>query len=1148
MKKTLQIHKLLLTAMKITLTQVFLAIGLMSSTFASNTNAQNVLSQRVTLQAQELGMRSVLTQIEKQTDVKFVFSSKLIQSNRKISVDFQNAQLSKIFDNLFKPLHLTYEISGKMVIINRSTGSSSTTNTLQESDDILSIEILEQTITGTVTDETGQVLPGVNILIKGTQRGAITDAKGQYKISVPDNNAVLIFSSIGFQKREVVVGGKSVLNITLSTDAQSLDEVVVVGYGTEKKVTVTGSVVSVKGSEVVQSPSMNVSNSLVGRLPGLVAVTSSGEPGYDGATLRIRGVNTLGDSSPLVVVDGVPGRSLERLDPSTIESITILKDASAAIYGAQAANGVILVTTKRGASGKPTITFNLNQGFGQPTRLPAMANAAEYATMLNEIDAYANRTGRFTAQEVQKFRDGSDPWRYPNTDWFGAVLKPSSSQNYANIGIAGGSDNFKYFVSFGAKSQDGYYKNSGTKYNQYDFRSNIDAKISKNISFGFDVSGRMEDRNYPTRNAGSIFRMVMRGKPNLPAYWPDGTPGPDIEYGDNPAVVSTDATGYDRDKWYYLNSNMKLNIQIPWVKGLSFLTTASIDKGLRFDKRFETPWYLYSWDGQTVDASGKPVLVKGKKGFDDARLTEQMEDNHSILMNSILNYERQIGSHHYMKFMVGTETRSGQMDKFSAYRRYFVSTAIDQLFAGGDLQKDNNGSASQNARRNFFGRVNYNYKEKYLAEFVWRYDGSYIFPADKRYGFFPGVSLGWRLSEEEFWKDKVSFIDNMKLRASWGQTGNDRIAEWQYLSSYGFFANSGGVPQPLILGIDQENKTLYETRIPNLNVTWEVANQANVGFDMQLLKDKLSFSADYFYNTRSQILWPRNASVPTSTGLTLPSENIGKVANTGFEFDINYHNKSRDFSYQLGFNGGYSKNKIVFWDEAPGAPDYQKTTGYPIPTDPKNPTADLYYNAIGIFKDQASVDAYPHWDNARPGDVIFEDVNKDGKIDGNDRIRNTKSNIPRFTTGFTANLRYKQFDLSILFQGAFGAVNYISTESGEIGNFLKSFYNERWTPENPNASGPRTFNRSNEYWVSNRNTYFLKNTDYIRLKNIQFGYSLPKKLSQKLGLEGARIYVSGLNLWTFSPDYKDFDPEMGSGSGQGYPLQKVLNTGLSFTF
>ncbi len=1143
MKKTLQVHKLLLTVMKITLTQVFLAVCLISTSFANETNAQNVLSKRITIQAQELGMRSLLSQIEKQTDVKFVFSSKLIQSNRKVTVDFQNMQLSKILDNLAKPLNLSYEVSGKMIILNRIE-----TNETQNSRETIFLQNIEKTVSGMVTDENGQALPGVTIMVKGSQKGTVTDTKGQFKISIPDDNTILIFSSIGFQRKEIAVGSKTQLNVVLQNDNKALEEVVVVGYGTEKKVTVTGSVVSVKGSDVVQSPSMNVSNSLVGRLPGLVAVTSSGEPGNDGATLRIRGVNTLGDNSPLVVVDGVPGRSLERIDPSTIESVTILKDASAAIYGAQAANGVILVTTKRGKSGKPTISFNLNQGFGKPTRLPAMADAAEYATMLNEIDSYASRSPRFTAQEIQKYRDGSDPWRYPNTDWFGAVLKPWSVQNYANVGVSGGSENFKYFVSFGAKSQDGYYQNSGTKYNQYDFRSNIDANINKYITLGFDVSGRMEDRNYPTRNAGSIFRMVMRGKPNLPAYWPDGTPGPDIEYGDNPSVVSTDATGYDKDKWYYLNSNIKLNIQIPWVKGLSVLTTASIDKGLRFDKKFETPWYLYSWDGQTVDATGKPVLIKGKKGFDDARLTEQMEDNTNILMNTIVNYETKIGTHNFLKLMVGTESRTGNAEKFSAYRRYFVSTAIDQLFAGGDLQKDNTGSASQSARRNYFGRVNYNFKEKYLAEFVWRYDGSYMFPADKRYGFFPGVSLGWRVSEEEFWKDKVSFIDNMKLRTSWGQTGNDRIAEWQYLSSYGFYANSAGVAQPLILGIDQENKTLYETRIPNLNVTWEVANQSNIGFDMQLLKSKLSISADYFYNTRSQILWPRNASVPSSTGLTLPSENIGKVANSGFEFDINYRNKAGDLSYQVGFNGGYSKSEILFWDEAPGAPDYQRTTGYPIPTDPKNPGNDLYYNAIGIFKDKASVDAYPHWDNARPGDIIFEDVNKDGKIDGNDRIRSNKSNIPRFTTGFSSNLQYKGFDLSLLFQGAFGATNYISTESGEIGNFLKSFYDERWTPENPNASGPRTFNRSNEYWVSNRNTYFLKNTDYIRLKTIQLGYSLPNKVCQKLGLEAARVYVSGLNLWTYSPDYKDFDPEMSSGSGQGYPLQKVFNTGLSFTF
>jgi TonB-dependent starch-binding outer membrane protein SusC len=995
-------------------------------------------------------------------------------------------------------------------------------------------------IKGKVTSETGEGLPGVTVLVKGTTTGTATDAEGNYSLPLPGGNATLVVSFIGYQTKEVAVNNQTTLNIPLSPDAKALEEVVVVGYGEQKKATATGSVTTVKGAEIVATPITNVSNSLAGRLPGLTAVTRSGEPGYDGSTIRIRGANTLGNNDALVVVDGVPGRSLDRIDPNSIESITVLKDASAAIYGAQAANGVILITTKRGKIGKPEITINVDNGYGRPTRIPKMSTSSEYAEMLNEIDSYRNRTPRYTAEEIQKFRDGSDPWKYPNTDWFSAVLKPWSAQRNVNAQLSGGSENLRYFLSVGNKFQDGYYHNSATKYTQQDFRSNLDGKISKNVNIGFDVAGRQENRNFPTRGAGSIFWMVMRGKPNMHAFWPDGTPGPDIEYGDNPSVISTDATGYDRDKRYVLNSNVKLNITIPWVKGLSFTSNAGIDKSFRFQKRFETPWYLYSWDGTSLDANGKPVLEKAKKGFPDPRLSESMEDNQDVLLNAMFNYETAIGTDHNLKFLVGTERRTGRGDRFNAFRRGFVSTAVDQMFAGGEAEQRTGGSAYQNARLNYFGRVNYNFLEKYLVEFVWRYDGSYIFPEAKRFGFFPGISAGWRISEESFWKDNITAVDNFKIRGSWGQTGNDRIDEYQYLASYNY-GNRTYNNAPYIFGVDQENKTLYESLIPNRDVTWEVANQSNLGFETQLLNGKISVEGEVFYNLRSQILWWRNASIPTSSGITLPRENIGKVANRGYEFNVGYRDQTGGFSYRFGVNGGYAKNKIKFWDEAPGAPDYQKSTGLSM-------NADLFYQADGIFRDQAAVDAYAHIDGARPGDIRFKDVNGDKKIDADDRVRNDKTDLPRFTGGVSMNLAYKGFDLDVLLQGATGAVRYVSTPSGDFGNFLKTYYDNRWTVQNPDASYPRVYNRDEEYWRNRQNTFWLQNADYLRLKNIQLGYTLPASLTSRIGTQALRVYVSGFNLLTYSPGVPDFDPESNNREGTNYPLQKVVNGGVSLSF
>ena len=361
-----------------------------------------------------------------------------------------------------------------------------------------------------------------------------------------------------------------------------------------------------------------------------------------------------------------------------------------------------------------------------------------------------------------------------------------------------------------------------------------------------------------------------------------------------------------------------------------------------------------------------------------------------------------------------------------------------------------------------------------------------MFPRGKQFGFFPGISGGWVISKENFWGNNIKIFDMFKLRASWGQTGNDRIAEYQYLSTYGFLDNE----RYWVTGISNNNLVLDELRIPNPNVTWEVANQSNFGFDAQLLKSRLSVSADYFYNLRSHILWYRNASVPVSSGLTLPAENIGKVKNQGFEAVVSYRDQIGNIRYDVSVNGSFSRNEIVFWDETPGIPEYQRSTGRPM-------GSDLYFNSLGIFKDQAAIDAYPHWENARPGDIIFEDVNKDGSIDGLDMVRNEKSVMPKFTGGLSINLAYKQFDVAVLIQGAAGGQLYVFPTSGEAGNYLKEFADDHWTPENINSTNPRAYNWNQEYWASQPNTYWLRSTDYIRLKNLEIGYSIPAKILLK---------------------------------------------------
>ena len=625
----------------------------------------------------------------------------------------------------------------------------------------------QKTIKGTVVDVTGEPLIGVNVAVKGTTIGIITDIDGNYTLEVPSKSTI-VFSYIGYQAQEVPVGNQSTINVTLKEDTQKLEEVVVVGYGTQKKVTVTGSVASVSGEELKASPTTNLSNGMVGRMPGVIGFQKSDEPGGGGTTIRVRGTNSLGSNDPLVVIDGIPDRDggFNRLNPTEIESISVLKDASAAIYGARAANGVILITTKRGKEGKATVTFNASGGFSQPTRLPKMANAFEYATMVNEINP-----GTWTDEDLRLFQDGSDPWGHPDTDWFDTTIKNASPMYRADVGVQGGSEKMKYYVNFAANGEDGIYKNSANRYDQYSLRMNLDINTSKYVSFQLGSIARLENTKYPMKSASSIFSGIRRGKPTQNAYWPTGEPGPDLERGDNPAVTSTDIAGFDNQKNYYIQNNLSVNIKIPWIEGLTIRGNGSYDKHFYNRKKFEKPILLYSWDGVNKNSSG---LTAAKRYVDNAQLSREHSDATSWMVNGLIDYNRTFGQHN-LGVTFGIEAQKKDYDFTSAFRQGFISDTKPELNLGSDVGMKNTGYSWEEARLNYFGRVSYNYLERYLFEFVWRADGSYRFPKNKRYGFFPGASVAWRVSEENWWKENVRFIDYFKLRASISQTGNDFI-------------------------------------------------------------------------------------------------------------------------------------------------------------------------------------------------------------------------------------------------------------------------------------------------------------------------------------------------------------------------------------
>lgn len=994
----------------------------------------------------------------------------------------------------------------------------------------------QKTIRGTVSDTSGDPLIGVNVVVKGTTTGTVTDIDGNYTLQVSGDDAILVFSYIGYSTVEIPVGNQTTINQTLSEDQETLEEVVVVGYGTQRKVTVTGSVASVRGEELKASPTTNLTNAMVGRLPGVIGFQRADEPGGGGTTIRIRGTNSLGSNDPLIVIDGVPGRAggLDRINPNEIESISVLKDAAAAIYGSRAANGVILVTTKRGKEGKPTINYTGNYGFSTPSRLPEMANAFEYATLLNEINTNAGGKPVYDADDLRQFQDGSDPWGHPDTNWFTETIKNFSPMYRHDLGLSGGSDKFKFYVNLAANGEDGIYYNSANRYDQYGIRFNLDATINDYIKLSFGNTSRMEYRRYPTKSAGSIFAALTRSKPTLPGYWPSGEPGPDIEYGDNPVVTGTDATGYDRQKDYFVQNTVQAVIKVPGVEGLSLNTSASYDKFFKVRKLFNKPWILYSWDGNV-----EHKLTPGLRGPATPELTEQLTDQTFWMANAVANYEKNFGNHN-MGLTAGMEGEYRQQAFRGAFRKYFLSDQIDDMNAGGVRDMSNEGSTWEEARLNYFGRVNYNYLERYIVEFVWRFDGSYRFPKDKRYGFFPGISAAWRVSEEDWWKNSVSFIDYFKLRASVSETGNDALLNVdgnldrsiQYLNTYGFGTD-------YLIG-NTFVKTLQPTRTPNPNITWEVGTTYNLGLDFKFLQNRLTWESDIFYHKRTNMLIYRNASLPQTSGITLPRENLGEMENKGFESLITWADRAGDFNYNVGLNTTYAKNKILFWDETPGIPEYQKSTGNPSGT-------ALYYIYDGVFKDQAAVDAYPHWTGARPGDIRFLDYNEDGKIDADDRVRSNKNAEPRLIMGLSFGAQWKNFDLMMLFQGALGAETYIWRErAGDAGNFYKMTYDNRWTPENPSSEHPRVYNRENEYWVSNRNTYYLFPTDYLRLKNIELGYTFNFPSIQRMGISNMRIFANATNVFTLDK-VKVQDPE-GDSTGQNYPQRRVSNVGISLTF
>jgi len=1125
MKKNL----LLLLIMRISFTQMMLAVLFAGLTYATDAPGQDLLEKPLSLQVRDKSLKNILTAIENNTSVRFVYSSKAIRAERLTTVNAQNQPLKTVLESLLRPMEVNYRLSGSQIILSQQAESSPAVLQKPESN---IIRTTERNLTGLVTDKTGAPLPGVSIVVKGTQQGTTTGSDGQFSLSIPEDKGgipvALVFSFVGYLSQEIIPGSRTSLSVVLEGDNKALEEVVVVGYGTQKKVDVTGSVSTIKGEALTKAPNPNLANSLTGKMTGVITTQQSGKPGFDDPTFLVRGKSTFGDNGALILVDGIE-RSFSRLDPNEIESVTVLKDAaSASVYGARAANGVVLITTKRGKEGKTKISYTGSLGFQTPTIVPKIMDAYDYATYLNIAKVNMGDNPRFTSEQVEQFKNGT----LPSTNWWSEVLKKRAAIQQHNLTLSGGkSEGTKYFISMGVLNQDGLYDLSGFK--RYNLRANIDNQITKDFRLSLDIGARHENLSQSSVGDG-IFSTVIYSKPTERPYTPDNIAAGGL--GSNGQGLSpiglAKNSGYNKTGNDVFQGTLQAVYSPSFIQGLSAKLRYSYDRFFSTAKNFATTYTYYTYD-RAIDKYTKFQSGGG------TNLSEGTANDMRSTLQTSLTYDRNFGKHGISSLFL-IEKIEYNYQNLQASRVNYISPAIDQIFAGPDLNQKNGGSATQTARLGYVGRVNYNFAERYLFQANFRYDGSFNFPSDKRWGFFPAVSAGWRISEEPFLKNQ-NLISNLKIRASYGQFGNDRVAAYQYLSGFKFGAGS-------VIGNNYQSG-ITDLGIPNPNITWETATNTDLGLEFGILNGKISGEFDYFYKRTKDILLPRNASVPESFGATLPYENIGIVDNKGLEVVLRYQNQFNKVKLSVEGNVTYAKSKVIYMDEPTDVAERIKRTGQPF---------DQFFalESAGLFQSQEEIDKAPVQDgngnkSIKTGDIRYVDFDGNNVIDGKDIHKVGKSDIPQLIFGLNLSLNYHGFDLTANFQGASGFQQFLRYDPFNLESNALTMFKDSWTPENPDARFPRLYAGMKQ---NNResSSYWLYNASYVRLRNLEIAYTFSNlNLIKKAGISNLRIFASGNNVLTFSK-MKDLDPEAPNinpgNNAYYYPQMKTFNLGLNLEF
>ena len=1073
-------------------------------------------SNLITISVQNVPMKEVFAMIEQQCDYSFIYRNDILDASHLVSLNVTKQTIENTLKILFAGTQNTWEISGHQIVIGKA---SATENGNKEKNTKLS------RVTGTIRAANGELLIGATVWSKTRPTvGTASDINGKYLLDVyPDE--VLEFSYVGYKSQDVPVSGRGIIDVELQPNDAILDAVEVVGYGVQKKISVIGSQQTIKAGDL-KTPVANLTQGLIGRVSGLVSVQRTSEPGFDDAEIYIRGISTLtaSMSTPLTLVDGVP-RSFANVDPEDIESFTILKDASAtAVYGVRGANGVIIINTKSGMKGSPKFSVRYTEGFTKPTKITDFVDGAVYMEMSNEASTTRGGNRLYSREVIEKTRSGEDPYLYPNVDWMKEILRDFSRNRSANINIQGGSDKAVYYIGLAYYDEDGMYKdtkladyNSNTFFRRYNATTSLTLNPFRSTEIKLGIQGYLANANYPAAAQSTIFSSAYFTPPTYIApMYPDGKLGA-FSGGDLNPVAQLGATGYANQWRSQIYSNLRVTQQL--YKGLSITGMFSFDTYNYTSNRFTKSPNTYHATGR--DANGNLLFEQTRQGTENLAYGLSAKGDRTIYLEAALNYKNTFGRHDVSGMLL-----FNQSDEINT-KATNVEEALPYRFRG------------------LSGRFTYSFDNRYFGEFNFGYNGSENFAPDKRYGFFPSFGLGWVISNEPFFEGATDIIQYLKLRGTWGQVGNSQISgrRFAYLATV---TDNGSTSYNFGKNMDQN----YGTTAINeyaVDVSWEVADKTNIGLDMRLLNNKLSLQVDLFKESREGI-YLRRKSIPSYFGMiNNPYGNIGKVENKGIEVALNYANTWGDWSLSVMGNYSFNRNKVLE-DDSTAAYPWQSTIG--------NKVGQRFgLVALGLFESKEEIAASPvQTGDTRPGDIKYKDINGDGLINEYDEVPIGWGNVPEIIYGVGFSVGWKNLSLTAMFQGAAHVDAMLSGEgvlpfaqgSGR-GNLLSNI-TDRWTEQNPrqDAFYPRlsigTINMNYE-----KSTWWLKNTSYLRLKNVELSYTLPDRWMKHIRLENARIFIQGVNLLTFSP-FDIWDVELGDGRGAAYPNISSASLGLSFNF